>query len=197
MKAYQLDARWKHRSYMYLRKDRLKLQPWIGIVSLWSEILEKLIVALLNTIHSTPIRKPKFHHNILPVSSRQNSVIHTPRFCKVNFSIFPSSFNCRKWSVPFKFCRSSFVCCLVFPVVIRKYYMGKTVLRFTKRLYELNLRREFYLFYVVYPKHTPFPLWEIQKCDILEFPLRSYFVSFSSHYSVGQFLDSCSSVLLN
>jgi hypothetical protein len=39
-------------------------------------------------------------------------------------------------------------------------------------LYELNLRREFYFFSVVYPKHTPFPLWEIQKCEILRYPLK-------------------------
>jgi len=64
-------------------------------------------------------------------------------------------------------------------------------------LYELNLRRDFYLLSTVYPKHTPFPVWEIKKCEILGFPLKSYFISFSLHYSVWQFLDLCSSVLLS
>jgi len=68
-----------------------------------------------------------------------------------------------------------------------------------KDSFEIHQASEFYLLSVVYAKHTPFPLWEIQKCDILAFPLRSYFISFFFflHYSVWQFLDLRSSVLLS
>jgi hypothetical protein len=59
-------------------------------------MLEKLIVALLDTIYFLPIWNPKFHHDILPVSSRQNAVILTPCFFKINVNIFPSSFNSPK-----------------------------------------------------------------------------------------------------